>query len=166
MHQRFNKLCHDKPLFSRTAVFLLFGKATLEPQIRSPFEEILVTPWKCNREPVSRRFFQRDKWDRVISNFSSPVVNTGFTLSPFKNEPLQLWSWNNFLCTHKPFFFKAVCFFRVHDLLKINLDPMKLKFFGSDDIIVNDTTGGKSGWCQNNVKWRHTLSVKKIGLIK
>ena len=86
--------------------------------VDNSLEEILVTPWKCNREPVSRRFFQRDKWDRVISNFSSSVVNTGFTLSPFKNEPLQLWSWNNFLRTHKSFFFKAVWFLRVHEFFR------------------------------------------------
>ena len=116
MLQRFNKLCHDIPFFSRMAVFLLFEVASLEPQINSPREEHTCYTMKCNREPVSRRFFQRDKWDRVISNFSSSVVNTGFTLSPFKNEPLQLWPWNNFLRTHKSFFFKAVWFFRVHDL--------------------------------------------------
>ena len=44
IHQRFNKLCYDIPLFSRTAVFLLFWEVSLEPQISSPFEEILVTP--------------------------------------------------------------------------------------------------------------------------
>ena len=112
MQQRFNKLCHGMPFFSRMAVFLLFGVASLEPQTNSPYEEHTCYTMKCNRKPGSPRFFQRDKWDRVISNFSSSVVNTGFTLSAFKNEPLQLWSWNNFCRTHKPFFFKAVWFFR------------------------------------------------------
>ena len=116
MHHRFNKLCRDIPFFSRMAAFLLFGVASLEPQISSPYEEYTCYAMKCNREPVSRRFFQRDKWDRVISNFSSSVVNTGFTLSPFKNEPLLLWPWNNFLRTHNTFYFKAVWLFRVHDL--------------------------------------------------
>ena len=45
IYQRFNKLCYDIPLFSRTAVFLLFWEVSLEPQITSPFKEILVTPW-------------------------------------------------------------------------------------------------------------------------
>ena len=89
---------------------LYFWVASKEPRTGSPCDEHTYCTMKCNREPVSRRFFQRHKWDRVISNFSSSVVNN---LSAFKNEPLRLWPWNNFCRTRNPFFFKAVWFFHL-----------------------------------------------------